>query len=100
MKSTMNDPLDISPNEINAMRSSYDEMALRLLSQFDPDPKVAIEKLAKQTLHITQTLMLTKDQLTQEQASFVAGIINMSITPVIIAQWRKMKRDTNRKENQ
>jgi len=91
----MKDPLGITPGDIADMRREYELTVNRFLSSLDHDPDTAIRKVNSMTETLSEMLLTNRDGMTKMDAGAAVAMMNLSVTPIIIAKWRHMMRTRN-----
>jgi len=95
----MKDPFDMSPGDVTDMRREYEETVLRFLAGIDKDPEQAITKLGLMCDTLRDMLLTKRAEMTHLDASAAVAMMDLSVTPIIMAQWRVlMRKRTNNPE--
>lgn len=94
----MKDPLDLTPIQAREIIARHEQVALSILATMGSTPNESIDNLNIFIRNMSDVLVSNDSayaDITHDDRRRIAGLLNMAVCPMMIAQWKSMMRNRN-----
>lgn len=94
----MKDPLDLTPIQVREIVARHEEVALSILNTLGDTPTESVNNMNDFIRDMSEKLIAAPkldSEISFDDRRRIAGLLNMVVCPMMIAQWKSMMRNRN-----